>query len=535
MNKDMRISGIHHITAVTSSAAENLAFYEKILGLRLVKQTVNFDDPFTYHLYYGDANGSPGTILTFFPWQNLPSGKPGAGMVTAIAFAIPRTSMEFWTHRIEAQAIRVEKGDRFGDPVLQFADPHGLPIELIGTLEPPSTAHWPEGPIEKAHAVTGFHSATVTVNVLEENNTLLRDVMGMTLHGQGNNRYRFSMSATEAPGRFLDVVYDPEAPLGKPGGGTVHHIAFRTENDAAQLRWQSILKKSGVGVTDVRDRKYFRSIYFRIPAGVLFEIATDPPGFSVDESAHELGSSLKLPEQYEPMRFEIEQRLPRLRSKPFRHAFEKAPDSADDDRTIVTLHGTGGSENDLMGLVREVTTTSAILSPRGQVLENGMPRFFKRLAANVFDEDDIVRRVDELSDFILASADTYGRNPDRLTALGYSNGANMAAAVILLRPKVFSCAVLIRPMLPLQNPPLPDLHGKQILVLKGKHDGIIPSAGTDRLVKTFQLAGADVTTREINAGHEITARDVYEISEWLSGPQACRRRDVEYTLVEETV
>jgi glyoxalase family protein len=296
---------------VTSSAAENLAFYEKTLGLRLVKQTVNFDDPFTYHLYYGDANGSPGTILTFFPWGNLPRGKPGAGMVTAIAFAIPRTSIELWTRRIRAQAIRVERSDRFGDPVLQFADPHGLPIELIGTSDPPSTVHWVEGPIEKAHAVTGFHSATATVNGLEENNTLLRDVMGMTLHERENHRYRFRMRASEAPGRFLDVVYDPKAPLGRPGGGTVHHIAFRTENDTSQLRWQSILKKSGVGVTDVRDRKYFRSIYFHIPAGVLFEIATDPPGFSVDESEDKLGSSLKLPEQYEPMRSDIERRCHR--------------------------------------------------------------------------------------------------------------------------------------------------------------------------------------------------------------------------------
>ncbi|MGB5617939.1 MAG: VOC family protein [Desulfobacterales bacterium] len=535
MNTDMRISGIHHITAVTSSAAENLAFYEKILGLRLVKQTVNFDDPFTYHLYYGDANGSPGTILTFFPWENLPRGKPGAGMVTAIAFAIPRTSIEFWTRRIGAQAIRVEKSDRFGDPVLQFADPHGLPIELIGASETPSTKHWPEGPIEKAHAVTGFHSATATVNVLEENNTLLRDVMGMTLQERENHRYRFGMNASEAPGRFLDVIYNPKAPLGRPGGGTVHHIAFRTENDAAQLRWQSILKKSGMGVTDVRDRKYFRSIYFHIPAGVLFEIATDPPGFSVDESADKLGSSLKLPEQYEPMRSDIERRLPPLRSDPFRHVFEKAPDSVDDDRTIVALHGTGGNENDLVGIVREVSATSAILSPRGQVLENGMPRFFRRMAANVFDEEDVARRANELSDFIRASADKYDRNPDRLTALGYSNGANMAAAVILLHPEVFSCAVLIRPMLLLRNPPLPDLHGKQILVLKGKHDAIIPSASTDRLVKTFQRAGADVTTREMGAGHEITARDLDAISEWLSGPQACKRQDFESSLVEETV
>jgi predicted esterase len=234
------------------------------------------------------------------------------------------------------------------------------------------------------------------------------------------------------------------------------------------------------------------------------------------------------------MRSEIEQRLPRLRSDPFRHVFEKGSDSDDDDRTIVTLHGTGGNENDFTGIVGKVSTASAILSPRGQVLENGMPRFFRRIAANVFDEDDVVRRANELSDFILASADKYDRNPDRLTALGYSNGANIAAAVILLRPEVFSCAVLIRPLLPLQNPPLPDLNGQKILVLKGKHDAIIPSANTDRLVKTFQRAGADVTIREMDAGHEITARDVDAISEWLSGPQSCTRKAFENLPMEET-
>jgi glyoxalase family protein len=324
MNTDKRIFGIHHITAVTSSAVENLTFYEKILGLRLVKQTVNFDDPFTYHLYYGDANGSPGTILTFFPWENLPRGKPGAGMVTAIAFAVPRTSLAFWARRIGAHIIRVENSDRFGDPVIRFADPHGLPIELIGTSDPPATVPWPEGPIAKAHAITGFHSATVTVNVLEENNTLLRGVMGMTLHQSNNHRHRFRIDDGEAPGRFLDVVCDPQAPPGRPGGGTVHHIAFRTENDASQLRWQSILRKSGVGVTEVRDRKYFRSIYFHIPAGVLFEIATDSPGFAIDESTHELGSSLKLPAQYEPLRSDIERRLPRLRREAFRQVFKNA-------------------------------------------------------------------------------------------------------------------------------------------------------------------------------------------------------------------
>jgi len=316
MNRNPKISGIHHITAVASSAAENLAFYENVLGMRLVKQTVNFDDPYTYHLYYGDAEGSPGTILTIFPWENLPQGRPGAGMITAIAFAVPRKSIDFWIQRIDSSGIGIETDERFGDPAIQFADPHGLPLELIGVSELPPTAYWHKSPIADAHAISGFHSATAALNFLEEKKILLMDVMGLTLHDQENNRYRFKMENIASPGHFYDVVVDPQAPTGRAGGGTVHHIAFRTDNDAAQSVWQSTLRKSGVGVTGVRDRKYFRSIYFHSPGGVLFEIATDSPGFSVDEPVEKLGAALKLPDQYEHIRSDIEKRLPDMTLQP---------------------------------------------------------------------------------------------------------------------------------------------------------------------------------------------------------------------------
>ncbi|MFZ1984455.1 MAG: VOC family protein [Desulfatitalea sp.] len=313
MNPTPHISGIHHITAISASAAENLAFYENTLGLRLVKQTVNFDDPYTYHLYYGDARGAPGTILTFFPWENLPQGRPGAGMVTAIAFGVPRAALDFWQQRLGSMACETQTEERFGDPVLRFADPHGLPLELIGLSEPPATTHWHAGPIAAAHAITGFHSATATLHHLPENKTLLTALMGMTLSGQAHNRYRFATADPTAPGHFWDIVIDPQAPLGQQGGGTVHHIAFRTESEATQLLWQSHLRKAGLSVTDVRDRNYFRSIYFHAPQRVLFEIATNPPGFSVDEEAEVLGASLKLPRAYEHMRPEIEKHLRPLR------------------------------------------------------------------------------------------------------------------------------------------------------------------------------------------------------------------------------
>lgn len=342
MTTQRKISGIHHITAVTSSAAENLAFYENVLGLRLVKQTVNFDDPFTYHLYYGDAQGSPGTILTFFPWENLPPGRSGAGMVTAITFAIPRQSVGFWIQLLSAQGIRTKTDVRFGDPVIRLTDPHGLPVELAGTASLPSSVYWQDSPIAEAHAITGFHSATATLKSLEDSKALLTDVMRMTVNDPEQNRYRFQMDSSTSPGHYYDIVVDPHAPLGRPGGGTVHHIAFRTENDTTQSDWQSILRASGVNATDVRDRKYFHSIYFHTPEGVLFEIATDPPGFTVDEATDELGASLKLPDQYEPMRAAIERRLPSLRSKPYHHVFKQSRGPVDTDHTLVTLRGTGG-------------------------------------------------------------------------------------------------------------------------------------------------------------------------------------------------
>jgi predicted esterase/catechol 2,3-dioxygenase-like lactoylglutathione lyase family enzyme len=528
------IYGIHHITAITSSATENLVFYENVLGLRLVKQTVNFDDPYTYHLYYGDSQGSPGTILTFFPWESLPSGRPGTGMVTAITLAIPRQSIDFWTRRIRAQGIRIKTEERFGDPVIQLTDPHGLHIELIGTEDRPPTMYWQDSPISKAHAVTGFHSATSTLKSLKESETLLVDVLGMTLFAQEQNRYRFKMDGHASPGHFYDIVADPQAPLGKAGGGSVHHIAFRTKDSTTQSIWQSSLRASGVGVTDVRDRKYFRSIYFHTPEGVLFEIATDPPGFTVDESADELGGSLKLPDQYEPMRADIEKHLPALRPKPFQHIFEKPRALADDGHTFVTLHGTGGNEHDLVSIAAEVSPASAILSPRGKVLENGMSRFFKRLANNIFDEANVIENAHELSDFIISSTAEYGRKPNRITALGYSNGANIAAAVILLRPEVFSNAILLRPMFSLKNPDLPDLHGKKILILKGENDTVIPPDSTERLKKILLEAGADVTTRKINAGHEITALDLETISQWLAKPNTPEQKAIYEPLTQET-
>ena len=314
MNNHSKISGIHHITAIASSAAENLAFYENVLGLRLVKKTVNFDDPYTYHLYYGDQEGSQGTIMTFFPWEKLPRGKTGAGMVTSIAFSIPIDSVDYWRKRLNENVVETKEGERFGDSLIQFEDPHGLSLELIETPTAHPTSIQSRNPISAADRIVGFHSATTLLRSLKETQSLFMNSMGMVLHDQEANRYRFKMKPDDAIGHFYDVVIDAQAETGRQGGGTVHHIAFRTSTDDELKYWQKSLMDNGFSVTSIRDRNYFKSIYFHEPGGVLIEIATDPQGFTVDEPYERLGRDLKLPDQYESMRTEIERRLPKLHS-----------------------------------------------------------------------------------------------------------------------------------------------------------------------------------------------------------------------------
>jgi predicted esterase/catechol 2,3-dioxygenase-like lactoylglutathione lyase family enzyme len=509
-------NGIHHITAISSAADENLDFYEKVLGLRLVKQTVNFDDPYTYHLYYGDADGAPGTILTFFPWERMPSGRPGAGMIVATAFAVPREAMSYWAERLNKTGIEVQTEYRLEEPVLRFKDPHGLPIELIGTEDASLTLHWEKSPVDQGYAIQGFHSATALLNNLENTQALLTGSMGMTLKERENNRYRFKMNGPKFPGQYLDVVIDRSASRGQQGTGSVHHIAFRAKTDKEQMLWQANLRREGYSVTEVRDRNYFKSIYFHEPGGVLFEIATDQPGFAVDEPAEHLGKSLKLPAQYEPNRPQIEDSLPPLRANAFAHVFWHPEAGMDDGRTIIPLHGTGGNEHDLVDAARQISELSAIISPRGKVLENGTHRFFKRFPDGDFDEKDILRRARELADFLSKAANDYGRNLENLIAFGYSNGANIASAVLLLRPEVFSKAILFRPILPFKKPPKASLRGKKIIILKGRFDSTHPDRSPEKLERVLTDAGAEVTVSTLEAGHELTPRDFALASEWLS-------------------
>jgi glyoxalase family protein len=304
--------GIHHITAIASGPQQNHDFYTRVLGLRLVKKTVNFDDPGTYHFYFGDSVGSPGTILTFFPWPGAHGGKPGAGQATATAFAVPIGSIDaFWAARFASMGVAgVGRSIRFGQTVLAFEDHDGLPMELMESTDVSPTGAWATDDVPLAHAIRAFHSTTLTVRRLEGTEAVLVQKLGLTKLGEEGNRHRYTGDAGH--GAIVDVIVDPAAERGRSGAGTVHHVAFRADDDEAQRAWQTVLAEDGFNVSPVMDRNYFHSIYFREPSGVLFEIATDAPGFAIDEPIDSLGQTLKLPAPYESHRAAIEAHLPKL-------------------------------------------------------------------------------------------------------------------------------------------------------------------------------------------------------------------------------
>ncbi len=303
MNK--QTAGIHHITAIVGHPQENVDFYAGVLGLRLVKQTVNFDDPETYHFYFGNEGGQPGTIMTFFPWANAYRGQVGAGQVGITSFAIPVGSIGFWRERLAKFGVAFTELTRFGEEYLEFDDPHGLHLELV-EREEGETNTWTFGGVTPEVAIKGFGGATLLSAQPERTAELLEQVMGLAFVGQQGDLKRYRSSAKI--GNVIDVKMTPVA-RGTMGVGTVHHIAWRAQDDADQLEWQDYVADNGYGVTPVQDRNYFNAVYFREHGEILFEIATDPPGFAHDETPETMGTELKLPAQYEQYRAQLEQTL----------------------------------------------------------------------------------------------------------------------------------------------------------------------------------------------------------------------------------
>ncbi|MBD3276089.1 MAG: ring-cleaving dioxygenase [Candidatus Marinimicrobia bacterium] len=306
--------GIHHITAIAGPPQDNLDFYTRILGLRFVKRTVNFDDPYTYHLYYGDAIGHPGGVLTFFPWSNIKKGKNGLGLATVTGFIIPEGSIDFWMEHFAQHAWDFDPpAERFGKPYLRIVDNDGMFIDLVESAPPENYKHWEQSPIYEDHAIRGFHHSNLMVRDSDKTARVLTDLLGFDLQGQESEILRFSHNSNDS-GQIIDIQQDESsASPGRMGKGIIHHIAFRVPDEDSQSEIREKILEAGHNPTPVIDRQYFKSVYFREPNGILFEIATDEPGFLIDEEEAHLGESLRLPEWHESRREEIEQRLPDLK------------------------------------------------------------------------------------------------------------------------------------------------------------------------------------------------------------------------------
>ena len=481
------VGGIHHVTAISGPAHENYKFYTQVLGLRLVKKTVNFDDPSVYHLYYGDRSGSPGTLMTFFPYGGR-SARKGTGQVDASSY--PVRNLDSWEERLREWGVELKRSEILGTPVLRFQDPHGMNLELYQSTE-------------AANELGPIGGATLRLQKTDPTRKLL-ELLGFELEVSQDGRTRMRLQN----GDFIDLVSDSAAPA-SGGAGSVHHIALRVSDDDEQLWWKQHLRENGYQVSPVMDRDYFHSIYFRGPGGVLFELATDPPGMLIDEDLDHLGEKLMLPTQYESYRPRIEGMLEPLESP---YQFLKLEGEG---ATVVALHGTGGDEHDLLNLVKQVAPGQPVLSLRGNAPENGMNRFFRRLRPGLFDQGDLRRRSQQLAEFLETQA------APRL-AVGYSNGANFAAATLMSYPTSFERAVLFRPMLGWEPPASADLSGVSVLLLVGRRDRVVPPELGQALADSLRELGAEVQLEMVDSDHQLIAQDLELASQWLAQKQAVK-------------
>jgi glyoxalase family protein len=303
------LPGIHHVTAITGDVQKCVDFYVGVFGLRFVKKSINQDVPDTYHIYFGDDLGSPGTAMTFFGWPAWPKRRTGSGQVTTVSFTVPQGSLDFWNSRLGKLGVEASRTSRFGTDAIVVTDPDGIELELVAKSSEQPWIPWPDSPVDVEHAIRGFHSVTMTVAEATATFDLLVKTMGFRKVDQEGRRTRFE-TGQGGPHAILEVVESPEGPEGEESIGTVHHVAWRAADAGHQTEWREGLVKAGRNVTPVIDRYYFKSIYYREPGGVLFEIATDGPGFTVDETAESLGSSLSLPPWFQVRRDRLDVTLP---------------------------------------------------------------------------------------------------------------------------------------------------------------------------------------------------------------------------------
>lgn len=496
-------SGIHHVTAITRDVQANVDFWMAFLGLSLVKQTAGFEDADQLHLFYGDPMGAPGSLVSFLVWQDGAPGRVGHGRVAEIALAIPRARIGDWLTRAMQRGLRIEGPVReWGEPVLRLKDPDGIIVKLVGA-DVPDTG-WPAAPAR-------IRAVTIWSAVPEQTAGFLRP-LGYRDGGAEGGLARL-ISDTDA----IDIRDASGFVPGIPGTGVIDHVALRVPDLAALQDHCRALQARDV---TVHDRKYFTSLYAREPGDTLVELATDGPGMAVDEDADSLGLTLMIPPHVADT-VDLRLRLPqfarpgeeriRMRELPFVHRLRQ-PD-APDGSAMLLLHGTGGSESDLMPLAHRIAPRATLLGLRGRSTEEGVARFFRRTSMTSFDQDDIRAEAEAFAGFWQGALAAYDLDPARITVMGYSNGANFAAAVMGLHPGLIRRAILMRPMAVLEDLPQPDLSGVAVLTLTGARDPYGPHA--PRLNEWLADRGADLDARVVQAGHDLVADDLTAATDWM--------------------
>lgn len=503
-------SGIHHVTAITRNVQKNVDFYAGFLGLRLVKQTGGYEDAEQLHLFYGDRLGSPGSIVTFLVWQDGAAGRVGLGQVSEIGFAVPPACLGEWMTRAMAAGVPVSgPAQEMGESVLRLRDPDGIIVKLVG-VEMPA-----EAPLDDPNAPTRIRSVTI----LTDNAQAVADFTARFGYREQRRDGPFIRMASDTD--VVDIRGSAGFVTGGQGTGVFDHVAFRAPHVDA-VRQMRISLKDHDGVTSVHDRKYFMSLYVREPTGTLFEYATDAPGFTVDEPAETLGETLFIPPHDQARAADLRVILPQfarpgaermpMRDLPFIHRFH-TPD-APDGTVLVLLHGTGGSETDLMPLAARMNPRATLLGVRGRSTEEGINRWFRRLDAVTYDQDDIANEAEAFAGFVAGAVRGYGLDTGAMSFVGYSNGANLLGAILRLHPGVVKRAILLRGIEVLDAPPAADLHGTRVLLTSGTRDPYGRMAPA--LERSLTVNGADVDARLVEAGHELADADLAAARDWLA-------------------
>lgn len=514
----MPFAGLHHVTGITGDGQANVDFYVGLLGLRLVKRTVNHNDALTLHLFYGDAVGSPGSLLTFFVWPGAARGRQGAGQVGDIGLMVPRQRIGDWVQRF------LSRGVPFGGPTqvddtsrLTLTDPDGLPIEIVGVPDAPAGHPWPRSSVPMEMQIRALHHVTLWTEESVTTGSTLEAQLGLTrlTSREGVTTYR----NPEAPCQAVFVRDVHGFWPGAEGAGVIHHVAFRARDGETLHASLAAVTAAGLDVSSVRDHGYFQSIYFREPGGCLIEMATDQPGLTLDEPHDPLGERLALLPELEPRRREIENNLPTVSlpeqpraSRPelsFIHRFERGAGPL----TLLLLHGTGADETQLLDIGRHLAPAAHRLGVRGRSLEEGSPRFFRRYSAVTYDQAHLLAEAEALATFVKEAAEVYGFAPNRVVAVGYSNGANIALAALSHWPTTFAGAILFRPVMVMEQPPEHDLAGLPILLLEGRLDSFLPFG--EAVEPYLTQHGARVQNQRLEAGHELTSADIKIAGDWI--------------------